>query len=236
MKEPYFKPSVDVANVNVERGFALSKTVKTKSNLTDDKPSADVNLFSVSPTKKVLFSKGNLMFDGAFHFANRQYDFGGYLPWSNYQVDGWQMLSYDEWQFLFLNRPDATSLRGAATVCGVHGIIVLPDNSDVENFVAGFGDEYNTNVFDIDSWTALESTGAIFLPAAGSGPDWEGKMVSVGIVGNYWSSTLNSEIFAYNVVFNFSGLYLPNKNEKNALPDTIESGNTVRLVKVVSGN
>ena len=56
-----------------------------------------------------------------------------------------------------------TNKRGATTVCGVHGLILLPDNWNGKTFHAGFGDGWNTNVYDTDTWTDMESSGAIFM-------------------------------------------------------------------------
>ena len=144
--------------------------------------------FSVSETKQVYFSKGNLQYQAStdtWRFAERQYDriladnrfrsssysgwidlfgwghsgYGNQNPYdskSHYPlVDGaekgiagtnydwgvcnkiinggnkeglWRTLTADEWKYLVDQRPYAKNLRLLATVCGVEGLVFLPDD------------------------------------------------------------------------------------------------------------
>ena len=121
--------------------------------------------FSVSEDgRQVRFAHGNLEYDGSYHFAAHQYDYGGtgsnptntstdwhdypsFDDWGNHIagsiVGGWRTLTDDEWiddEWIYVigGRVGARSKRGAATVCGVHGIVLLPDGWIGGTFNADF--------------------------------------------------------------------------------------------------
>ena len=174
------------------------------------KPSGD-GLFSVAKGKQVRFASGNVVYDGRYHFAAHQYDYGGlfgwgtgsnptltskdsneyctFNDWGKYLGRGWHTLTRNEWVYVIVDRADAAAKRGAATVCGVHGMVLLPDSWSGGTFNAGFDsfDSWNRNVYDASSWADMEAAGAVFLPAAGFRNGIEVK--KVGEYGYYWSST-----------------------------------------------
>lgn len=112
----------------------------------------------------------------------------------------WRTLTLDEWNYLFNTRTNTTNLSTSdaryakGTVNGVHGVILFPDGythpSDVTaptgiNLADNTG--WNGNRYSLAQWTAMESAGAVFLPAAGLR---QGTTVSSeGDYGFYWSST-----------------------------------------------
>ena len=176
--------------------------------------------FSVSDTKKVYFSQGNLQYkasDNVWRFAESQleyvgdgnsniaasYDgwidlfgwgtgdepaqstteYGSYGAFTDWGVNpisnaanaanAWRTLSGDEWNYLLFARATASGLRFAkATVNGVNGIIILPDD-----WKTSFHKLAQTNVASLHfsgneiALTDWEDTfvprGAVFLPAAG---------------------------------------------------------------------
>ena len=132
--------------------------------------------------------------------------------WGSQIGDGstWRTLTTEEWQYLFETRTDASNKVGFATVGGVEGIIILPDtftdpmkNNGSAAFVPKSTTEWTANVYTIGgNWEAMETAGAVFLPAAGSryGLDVE----YVGVSGIYWSSTAIDETYAYCVCFDSS--------------------------------
>ena len=112
----------------------------------------------------------------------------GNYTWSEFTktLDGhndWRTLSYDEWDYLLGERQSdfyAMVKCAWATVNGVKGIVLLPDNWDktiiVSNlngwdnnvyYGAQFGDELNYS-YEGSVWSTMENAGAIFLPAAGN--------------------------------------------------------------------
>ena len=180
-------------------------------------------LFTVSEDgHQVRFALGNLEYDSAngYSFAAHQYDYGGYFgwgtgsnpmltstdgydypsfdDWGSHIAGGWRTLSREEWHYVIFDRPNASAKRGAATVCGVHGMVLLPDNFSGGTFHAGFNG-WGTNVYDASSWSAMEDAGAVFLSAAGY--RYGTKMYNVGTYGYYWSSTPYSENGAYDMYF-----------------------------------
>lgn len=226
-------------------------------------------LYSVSATKKVRFSKGNLQYkDGeGWRFAEHQYgcvDYHGtwdpaewidlfcFGKWGRGQnpietigpfewiddfsgtIDGqsdWRTTTIDEWKYLLQERADASQKHAAATVNEVHGLVLLPDNWTLptgSSFNAGFVSEWATNNYNSDQWLAMESAGALFLPAAGEKSNTSNSVTEVGDLGRYWSSTTTRR----------SGVYVPNhmyfiKNSFN--PDSWDNyrakGRSVRLVR-----
>ena len=180
-------------------------------------PSGD-GLFSVSEGKQVRFAPGNLVYDSAdgYRFTDHQYDYGGlfgwgtgsypmlvsmndedYLTfddWGGHIDGGWHTLSIDEWVYVIWGRPNATAKRGTATVCGVHGLVLLPDSWSGGTFHSDT-DGWNMNVYEASSWSNMEAAGAVFLPAAGF--RYGTEMSHVGMIGGYWSSSPNFEDFVY---------------------------------------
>lgn len=108
----------------------------------------------------------------------------------------WRTLTYNEWNYLLTTRPNAAQKYGVATVNGVNGCILLPDNFTLPtglSFNSGvYNNNYGSNYYKQKNeytkaqWEKMETAGAVFLPAAGSrvGTDY----FNVGL-GYYWSST-----------------------------------------------
>ncbi|MBP5366791.1 MAG: hypothetical protein J6Y82_12875 [Bacteroidales bacterium] len=234
--------------------------------------------FSVSSTKQVQFSQGNLQYhphDNVWRFAERQYDlvdnntenhsinsytadFNGWIDlfgwgtsgWSgsgaeNYQpystsqayssygpvfssetganndLTGdnsfadwgvynaiqnggnqaglWRTMTYSEWYYLLETRSGARDKYGIACVCGVNGLIILPDEWSTpsgitfEKGCSSDGEEYYAlkNNFSDIQWFRLAQAGAVFLPAAG-GRSNSNQVYSVNRSGFYWSSSSSS--------------------------------------------
>ena len=201
----------------------------------DDITPVVVPLFSVSEGHQVLFSSGNLVYDSidGYRFAANQYDHGGYFgwgtgsnptlvskndedyatfdDWGSHIDGGWRTLTLDEWNYVTTGRADAAAKCGVATVCDVHGIVLLPDNWSGGAFNAGFDENrfdnsWDKNVYDASAWSDMEKAGAVFLPALGFHIRSAGKLLlvhGIGSWGNYWSSTSDgSTNRAYVMFFN----------------------------------
>ena len=222
-------------------------------------------VFSVSATKKVNFSKGNLRYaSGTWSFFDNQYDYytsysadawdkfgwstsattygmntsqnssdysGEFVDWGATMGTGWFTLSSAEWKYLFKSRTNAASKYGYATVAGKVGIIIVPDdftdpmkNNGSGAFVGSTTTGWTANVYSAENWSAMETSGCVFLPAAGRR---EGSSVSnSGSVGGYWSAT-PAGYFAYRV--DFASFIL--NPETSSLDRTY--GCSVRLVREV---
>jgi len=140
-------------------------------------------LFSVSDFKQVRFSRGNLESNGTFAF--NQCDRGANFTsnaWSAPSND-WYVLSADEWEYLC----HRSNKLGFATVNGIHGLIILPDDYsgsitkpyDFNNTTYNT-DPWDDNIYSGDTWATMENNGVVFLPAQNEVADF----------GYYWSSSV----------------------------------------------
>lgn len=109
----------------------------------------------------------------------------------------WRTPTSYEWTYIISTRENAKSLYGKATVNGVNGIILLPDNFHLPQGIEWVATEqdYETNNYNLATWVILEQAGAVFLPSAGYRGEYAGssetKSYSSG-GGYYWSATCGS--------------------------------------------
>jgi hypothetical protein len=104
------------------------------------------------------------------------------------------VLSSDEWNYILTGRNNADSLKTCATVNGVLGLLLLPDNwqlPDGLDMVMAAGS--SVNVYTAAQWAILEAAGAVFLPAAGYVYDY-GNVQSMGSLGYYATNTIYSSV------------------------------------------
>ncbi len=149
--------------------------------------------------------------NGNNHIAGTNYDWGVYNaiynPTTNTtNVPGtWRTLTKDEWAYLLNTRSTASSVRYAkATVMGVEGLIIVPDNWSITTYPlqsTNTSDAYCVeNTINNSDWAKLEAAGCIFLPVAGY-RSYGTSVYDVGSSGYYWSTTYGDSFRAYNVVF-----------------------------------
>ncbi len=164
---------------------------------------------------------------------------GSFVDWGTNQIgrdvpNTWRTLSQDEWNYLFFSRANATSLCGIASVNGVNGLVVLPDNWSCPHGVAfrsGFSDLYGSVDYwsayqniTIDQWSKMEDSGAIFLPASGGYDSSISNFVyDIQYNGNYWSATEDGSSKAYKLFIYTRGVGLISSER--------HKGEAVRLVK-----
>ena len=193
----------------------------------EQQASSGKGLFSVAEGRQVRFAPGNLEYSDGYHFAEHQYDYGGYFgwgtgsnptltsihneaypsfdDWGSHIGGGWRTPTWDEWKYVIWKRSNAIDKRGAATVCGVHGMVLLPDKWEGGGtFHADFRG-WSTNVYDASSWSTMEDAGAVFLPAAGF--RYGTYLDDVDTCGLYWSSTPVNEYSAYFIYFGDRDVY-----------------------------
>lgn len=141
-------------------------------------------------------------------------DYTGKADWGYNQIinggnvlNQWRTLTTEEWQYIFWNRTTTSGIIYAkANVNGVNGIILLPDNWNLDTYnlnnTNNAGCQFNSNVITDTQWLILENAGAIFLPAAGR--RYEKDFSTNGGEGNYWSASYreDSPNNAYAVNFN----------------------------------
>lgn len=124
--------------------------------------------------------------------TNAQYDWGVHNPIANggNTPGQWRTLRGEEWWYLVNQRPNANNLQGWATVCGVRGMVLLPDNWTLPTSVtfvnthSRLTSNYEQNVYDTVQWAAMEAAGAVFLPTTGT-------TAEDSYPSSYWSSTTN---------------------------------------------
>lgn len=193
--------------------------------------------FTVSSSKRVKFSKGNLQLhpaSGQWRMAETQQaylgvDAGEWVDLFVWNPEGWtygewRTLMADEWHYLLTFRTNAPKKRGLASVGGVNGLVILPDGWRRPSDIPFYADaeNYTTNAFTLDQWAVMEEAGAIFLPAAGNARD--GILSGQGTEGFYWSTSPYDDLGAWNVAFHSAGIgavYGHNKSH----------GYSVRLVR-----
>ena len=156
--------------------------------------------------------------------ANTKYDWGKYNAISNggNQAGLWRTLTDKEWYYIISKRPNASKLRGKATINNINGVIILPDAwNSPENIKFSTSDN---NVYTLAEWQLMETAGAIFLPYAGFASSRQ--MYYLGENGYYWSSSANLNYPLYAKSFECKSFRINDSAIKNY-------GYSVRLVKDV---
>ena len=122
---------------------------------------------------------------------------GDFVDWGPNMGAGWRTLTKDEWNYLIEN-----NTKGRATVNDKNGYIFLPDNWSGPAFTPD-PDNFTTNVYSGDDWTAMENAGAVFLP---SGPARNGTYALIANDAKYCSSTSlnNDSSYVFTIYYNQS--------------------------------
>ena len=125
---------------------------------------------------------------GIYHTMDGKDYLGDFVDWGTNLGAGWRTLAKDEWAYLLKTRENAANLRGQATVNGVHGMILLPNDWTTPTGLTftAMPNNWITNVYADADWNAMEEAGAVFLPI--EGVRWEQSLYSTD-GGSYWSST-----------------------------------------------
>ena len=210
--------------------------------------------FSVSATKKVYFSKGNLRYaSGTWSFFDNQYDY-----YTSYSTDAWDKFGWStsattygmntsnqnstysgnfvDWGATMgtgwrtLSSDEWEYLFNTRTVnngTGSGKSYTLGQNVNGKLGVVLYPDDYTGELYTTAksaNWSDFESAGCVFLPDAGFR---NGTSVNlVGSDGYYWSSTANGTDFAYRVRY-VSGVVDPANGSYRLY------GHSVRLVRDV---
>ena len=207
-------------------------------------------VFSVSPTQKVHFAKGNLQYQAStntWRFAENQWDYIGdanknisssysgwidlfgwgtgnnptkssknnsdysnFSDWGSKMGNGWRTLTKEEWVYVFNLRSTSSGIRYAkATVNGVIGVILLPDNWSSSTYLlsdANVSDAmFSSNTISSSTWSStFAPAGAAFLPAAGLRIGFSVRLG--GTHGYYWSASPLGSSCTYYVFFSYDRL------------------------------
>ena len=118
--------------------------------------------------------------------------FGGdFIDWGENAIGSspagyWRTMTYYEWNYLLNQRTNAETLKGVAEVSGQRGLVLLPDTATTPVQAT----------YTAIEWTLAEQRGAVFLPFAGRRIR-ANRVDSIGSHGYYWTSTTNTDSYAY---------------------------------------
>lgn len=103
--------------------------------------------------------------------------------------DMWHTLNDQEWEYILHFRKNADKKCAQATINGVRGLVILPDEwkqPDGVNFTTE-GNGWCKNSYAYNEWQLMETAGAVFLPAGGF--RWGREVLSVEDNGRYWTAS-----------------------------------------------
>ena len=145
---------------------------------------------------------------------------GSFKDWGEVIGEGWYTLSKDEWLYLVNTRTGDKASTVAetadvrfvkATIHEVAGVILFPDGGTfaASEFTTIASLNEATATYDVTTctdaqWTALETKGCVFLPAAGDRSAT--NVYAVGNYGYYYSSTNYGVGTAYYLKFTSTSL------------------------------
>ena len=141
--------------------------------------------YSTNTNIKDYFTKNDLTGD----YANADWGVYNAVVNGGNQTGLWRTLTGEEWGYLISIRTDASSKKALASIDGINGLVLLPDNWTLPDglaFNSGISD-YEQNTYSTTEWAKMEANGAVFLPAAGyragtGASSWNSQ-------GEYWSSS-----------------------------------------------
>ena len=171
--------------------------------------------------------------NGNNDIASTNYDWGVYNSIYNPNTSStdapgtWRTPTASEWAYIINTRATCSGVRYAkARVNGVSGLIIVPDNWDVNIYALNRtntpGASFSSNTITSSNWNILEAAGCAFLPTAGNRSGT--NVYDVATSGFYWSSTYSGSENAYDMYF-WSGDVNPNGINNRYF------GRPVRLVK-----
>lgn len=159
-------------------------------------------------------------------------DYASFTDWGTNPISNggnaanqWRTLTKEEWVYLFQARSKASDLFGMGSVNGVNGMIILPDDwatpagisfmPSIQKGLQNLGIHYQNeeknnfshNTYTLKQWSAMESAGAVFLPAAGG--RFGSDPYCIGENGYYWSATVDeyTDYFAHLMYFDSEFLF-----------------------------
>ena len=181
----------------------------------------------------------------------------GAMPIQN-TTETWRTPGMSEFRYILRRRNYADKLFGGASINGINGLIILPDNfvvpegiefhssTDPDMGFVEYDDHfkeaspykslYTHNTYTLAEWAQMEAAGAVFLPAAGyRGGSGENTHVNkCNEEGSYWTSAIrvNSNGEAVNKATAFDLKFISTNVEPEA-EDFRDNGRSVRLVRTV---
>jgi hypothetical protein len=179
----------ETKQVNFSKGFLLYNTnTKIWSFSGDDLGeergwvagfSYGTSGYSCDPMREFLLAH-TYPYANSSSIAGTKYDWGVYNPISNggNTPNIWRTPTIEEWEYLINGREkNGKKLSTLATVCGSQGMVLLPDDWDLNNELT-FADTVDLNedcyrrvIYTCEQWERMEELGAVFLVSGGMGVD-----------------------------------------------------------------
>lgn len=135
------------------------------------------------------------------------------------EANQWRTLTIEETSYLFY---DSGKMKGQATVNGVHGMVIIPDDWTLPSGLSFtlWPKNWTTNVYSVSEWQQMQDAGAVFLPCAGKRYGSEVFRFDEKVM--CWSSSSNEEI-GYEIEFDV--------NSSGIIAEDLFLGLAVRLVQ-----
>ena len=160
-----------------------------EANIDGSSPAYLIDLFCWSTVNNYCGVSNYCYYDDPdAYFKGDFVDWGTDAKLASALGSGWSTLSKNEWNYLLNERKDADKLKMLATVAGVKGLVLLPDEWKAPDGV--LIDKEMT----AEQWATVEETGVVFLPVAGQmtatydNSSWT-TTTNFTEVGTYWTST-----------------------------------------------
>ena len=166
------------------------------------------------------------------------------VPISNGGGYKWWVPGASEYEYIIDKRTNHAKLFSGATVNGIAGLVLLPDEwvlpeglSFVSAEAAGLKDKGSTysgvsnifalNTYTAEEWMRMDSAGAVFLPAAGYRNEYTVSYMQQW--GEYWTSAVDgtNDAYAYCIEFTKSKVTLNYKVPK-------PGGRAVRMIRYLN--
>lgn len=209
-------------------------------------------VFSVSETKKVVFSKGNLQKvkegdtwtwkfadDQKVYFGESQTeenkDMFAYNEWADATSlieAGWYVMSHEEWKYVINDRSvsNTLSLNNKSCILAtvgetgetVKGLILFPDNYIHPEGTDFYASSAYEATVSLDGWQKMENAGCVFIPAAGYNN------------GNW--QNVNSAVAVSSSTENGTNYYTPYFTSSNFNPDDNSWQTTLTSVRMVKAS
>lgn len=252
---------IDIQTYTV--GTVYENGVKCDNTLTGYTYNGWIDLFGWGTSG---FDTGNQYYKPWNYMVSQVFD-PYYGPYGNYDLTGefahsdwgvhnhiinggwgqWRTMSLEEFEYLLEQRSTPSGIRFAkATLAGICGMVILPDNWDASTYPLSEPNENTSsfaNIISAMEWiNVLEPAGAVFLPSAGTRlsyfsyetgyyiPCYSNTSIYSGhgmgfIEGNYWTATQGIGMGVASTLIIWD--YLPLFNSEAGR----SSGQSVRLVQ-----
>ena len=160
-----------------------------EANIDGSSPAYLIDLFCWSTVNNYCGVSNYCYYDDPdAYFKGDFVDWGTDAKLASALGSGWSTLSKNEWNYLLNERKDADKLKMLATVAGVKGLVLLPDEWKAPDGIMV------ENEMTAEQWATVEETGVVFLPVAGQmtatydNSSWT-TTTTFTEVGTYWTST-----------------------------------------------